>query len=100
QRADDLVHVAARAEIAAGAVDDNAFYFPGNRAEEIPQLRVGVEGQGILLFRAIEGNDADLAFDAPAEMLGAHDRTSTTWLFILASSLRSSSCSRRERPAS
>src|SRR4029079_19033447 len=103
QRADDLVHVAAGAEVSAGAGNDDrlGLLFVFQAAEEVAQLGVRLEGQRILLLGAIERNDAHAAFPAPLEMLRlAHDRTSTAWLFSLASSLSRSSCSRRDRPES
>src|SRR5207302_472767 len=87
----------------AGTPEYNAldFLFALETKEEIPQLGIRLESQRILALRAVQGNDADLAFDAPEEMLGLdHEVTSTACCFTLARSLSSSSCSRRERPAS
>ena len=56
QRPDDLVDVAARAEVAAGAADHHALHVArvDESAEEIAQLRVRVERQRILLLRPVE----------------------------------------------
>jgi hypothetical protein len=50
QRADDLVHVAAGAEVLAGAGDDDGLDVVGigQRAEQVAQLGVGIEGQRVL----------------------------------------------------
>src|SRR3989442_8909614 len=103
ERADDLVHVATGTEISSGATEYNALdlLFALETKEKISQLGIRLECQGILALRAVQGDDADPAFDAPEEMLGLdHEVTSTACCFTLARSLSSSSCSRRERPAS
>jgi hypothetical protein len=64
------VHVAARAEIAAGAVDhDRAHDRVGRqRAEQVAQLRIGLESQRILLFGPVQRQAPDPALDAPQEV--------------------------------
>src|SRR4051812_24428590 len=100
QQPDDLVHIAARAEVASGAGYHNAFYFLWGLTKKIAQFSVRLECQRILLLRPVERDDAHLAFGAPLEMLGLpHDRTPTVCCLTFARSFRSSSCSRRERPA-
>jgi hypothetical protein len=50
QRADDLVHVAAAAEVAAGAGEDHGLDVGGvdQLAEQVAQFAVGLEGQRVL----------------------------------------------------
>ena len=70
QRLDDLEHVAAGAEIAAGAGDDERFdgLLLRRRAEQVDELRVALEGERILLIRPVEGDGGDLAVDRQANM--------------------------------
>eukprot|EP01034_Spumella_vulgaris_P031080 gene31080-38410_t len=67
ERADDVVHVAAGAEVLAGAGDDDRLHITGvrQRAEQVAQLGVGVEGEGVLAFRAVQrdGGDAGAHFE-------------------------------------
>ena len=72
QRPDDLVHVAAGAEVAAGAGDDDGANVLGarQRAEQVAQLGVRLERQRILLLGAIEGHRRDAIDDLPAEVAG------------------------------
>src|SRR5665213_827885 len=76
QRADDFVHVAARAEVAAGAADDDRANFLHRHqcAEEITQLSIGLEGERILALRAIQRDEADTFLVAPLEMPGLESR--------------------------
>src|SRR5437773_1753796 len=115
ERPDDLVHIPARAEIAARARHDHRLDVArvAQPPEEIAQLAVGFEGKGILLFRPIERDHADAALGAPLEMLRPVSRKpcflhapsfrsviSSAWLFTLASSRNSSACSLRLKPES
>jgi MFS family permease len=72
QRADDFMHVAAGAEIAAGACEDDGLdgFVVDQLAKEIAQLAVGVEGERIFSLRPVQRDDADLALNVPLEMLG------------------------------
>ena len=69
QRADDLVYVAAGAEIAAGAGDDDGadVVRVAKRAEQVAQLGVGVEGQRVLALRPVQRDGADAALAAATE---------------------------------
>src|SRR5262249_40120427 len=98
QRADDLVHVAARAEIPACAGDDDGFYFLWRAAEEVAQFRIRLGRERLLALGPVERDDANLPIAFPQEVL--HALPSTACLFRLASSLSSPSCSRRGRPES
>ena len=71
QRPDDLEHVAAGAEIAAGAGDDERLdvLILGRGAEEIDELGIALEGQRILLLRPVERQRRDLAVDREPDML-------------------------------
>src|SRR6266700_2723056 len=113
ERPDDLVHIAAGAEIAAGARHDHRLDVAcgAQAAEQIPQLAVGFEGERILLFRPIERDHADAALGAPLEMLRSRESgflhapsfrsvIPSAWLFTLASSRNSSACSLRLKPES
>ena len=72
QRPDDLVHVAAGAEIAAGAGDDHHLDVGCilQRAEQVAQLRIGLEGQGVFAFRAVERDGPDWSAGVETEMPG------------------------------
>ncbi len=65
--ADDVVHVAAGAEIAAGAGDDDRLDVVAydESAEEVAQLRVRVEGQRILALGPVERDRRHLAVRNP-----------------------------------
>ena len=67
ERADDLVHVAAGAEVAAGAGDHDGLDVACvlQAAEQIAQLRVGVERERILPLGPVERDGRDLALDLP-----------------------------------
>ena len=68
QRPDDLEHVAAGAEIAAGAGDDeglDGLVLRGG-AEDVGDLGVALEGQRVLLVRPVERQGRDLAVDREA----------------------------------
>src|SRR5262249_18424768 len=69
QRLDDFEHVAAGAEIAAGAGDDERLdgFLPGGRAEEIDDLGVALEGERIFLIGPVERDAGDLAVDRQAD---------------------------------
>ena len=71
QRADDLVHVAARAEVAAGALHDDAMHVAGvaQLAEQVAQFGVGREGQRVLALGPVQRDDADAVLDLPGEVL-------------------------------
>ena len=66
QRTDDLVHVAAGAEIAAGADDHDVLDTVGilQVAERVAQLGIGFQRQRILPFRPVQGDGRHLAVDA------------------------------------
>src|SRR5882672_10128455 len=115
ERPDDLVYIAAGAEIAARARDDHRLDVArgAQAAEKIAQLAVGLEGEGILLLRPIEREHADPALGAPLETLRPVSResgclhapsfrsvVSSAWLFTLASRRNSSACSLRLKPES
>ncbi len=72
QRADDLEHVAARTEIAAGAGQHDGFdaLFVDQAAEGVAQLGIGVEGQRVLLVRPVQRDGRDPVGELPVEMLG------------------------------
>jgi hypothetical protein len=71
QGTDNLVDVAPRAEVLARAGNDHGIDIFGlaKVAERIAELGVGVEGEGILLVRPVEGHDRDRSFDLPSEVL-------------------------------
>src|SRR5262249_29629172 len=68
QRLDDFEHVAAGAEIAACAGDDERLdgFLPGGRAEEIDDLGVALKGEWVLLVGAVERDGGDLAGERKA----------------------------------
>src|SRR5258708_6170478 len=72
QRPDDLVHVAARAEIAAGAGHHHGADLAhiGELAEQVAELGVAREGQRVLALRPVERDRRDRSVDRPAEMRG------------------------------
>src|SRR2546425_7497030 len=113
ERPDDLVHVAAGAEIAARARHDHRpdIVRVAQGAEQIPQLAVGFEGKRVLLFRPVEREHADPPLGAPLEVLRSRKPgflhtpsfrsvIPSAWLFTLASSRNSSACSLRLKPES
>ena len=67
---DDLVHVAARAEIAARAGDHHGLDVigVGEVAERVAQLGVGFERQRVLSLRPVERDGRDLAVKLPEKM--------------------------------
>jgi hypothetical protein len=69
QRADDLVHVAAGAEVAAGAGDDDRAHVArvDEPAEQVAQLRVRVERQRVLARGQRQRDRRDLAVRARLE---------------------------------
>ena len=73
QRADDLVHVAARREVAAVGREDDGLDVvgAGQRPERVAQLRVRLEGERVLALGPRQRDDGDAALDAPVEV----DRT-------------------------
>ena len=71
QRADDLVDVAARTEIAARAGQDDALArsrVAVERAERVAQLGIAVEGQRILALGPVERDRRDAVREVPPEM--------------------------------
>jgi hypothetical protein len=70
QRTDDLVHVAARAEVAARAPQHHDLDRAGElqRAEQVAQLVVAVEGQRVLPLRPVEGDGRHPRVEAPQEV--------------------------------
>src|SRR5690606_12444441 len=72
QRLDDLEDVTAGAEIAAGAGDDDGAHVAGmrQRAEQVGEFLIAVEGERILLFRPVQrdGGDAPVLVRLEAEM--------------------------------
>jgi hypothetical protein len=70
QRTDDLVHVAARAEIAAGPGDHDRLDGVGvdQVAERVAQLGVGFEGQRVLSFRPVQRDSGDAVGEFPQEV--------------------------------
>ena len=70
QRADDLEHVAAGAEIAAGAGDDERLHalVLRRRAKDAGDLVVALEGQRVLALRPVERERRDLAGDLEADV--------------------------------
>src|SRR5690606_20817068 len=80
QRADDIVHVTAGAEIAGIGAEHHRLDVGGIRqpAESVAQLGVGVEGDRVLALRPVKGDHGHVAVHAPVEMLRLevfHDRT-------------------------
>jgi hypothetical protein len=71
QRPDDLVDVAARAEVAALAGEHDRLDVGGvhHLAEKIAQFAVRIERQRVLLVGAIQRDRRDLAVDRVAEVL-------------------------------
>src|SRR5690606_39118307 len=71
QGTDDVVHVAAGAEVAFRAGDDHALHLVHVRkgAERVAQFRVGFEGQRVLALGAIERDGGDAVGELPTEML-------------------------------
>ena len=66
QRADDVVHVAAGAEVAAVRAEDDRLHVVGvgQRAEGVAQLCVALEGQRVLPLRPVERDHRDGALHA------------------------------------
>src|SRR5581483_9745720 len=103
ERPDDLVHVATGGEVAALAAQHHHLdaRLVRKRAKMIAQLGVRIERQRVFPLGPIQRNHADLALDAPQKMLGLlHGATSSACSLARASSRKSSSCSRRDRPES
>ena len=71
QRADDVVHVAAGAEIAAVRAEHHRLDVVGvgKGTERVAQFGIGFEGDRVLALRPVQGDERDLAVDAPVEML-------------------------------
>ncbi len=91
ERRDDLVHVAAGAEIAACAGEDDRLDVRriAETAEQVAELRVRLEGERILPLRPVERDDAYASLETPAEM---------PWLEIGVAHTRRSLAVRRVRP--
>jgi len=72
ERTDDLVHVAAGAEVAAGAGEHHCLDLGhvGELAKEIAHLGVRLEGQRILALGAVQRKRCHLAVDLETEVLG------------------------------
>ena len=70
QRADDLMDVAARAEIAAGAGDHDGFDLRRvvELAERVAKLGIAVEGQRVLALGPVERDRRDAVIELPQEM--------------------------------
>jgi hypothetical protein len=70
QRSDDVVHVAAGAEIAALAAQHHGLDVVGigQIAEQVAQFGVGLEGQRVLAFGTVEADQRHAAFHAIAEV--------------------------------
>ncbi len=70
QRADDFVHIAARAEVAAGAGDHDGLHVVGpfELVKQVAQFGVAVEGERVLALRAVQRDGADLVFHFPEEV--------------------------------
>ena len=78
QRADDVVHVAAGAEVATLARQHHHLHVGGvaQAVEQVAQLGVAVEGERVLAFRAVERDGGHAGGVAgPAEMLRLVART-------------------------
>jgi hypothetical protein len=73
QRADDLVHVAARAEVVAGAGEDDDLDVArvAQPLEQVAQLGVRVEGERVLALGAVQRDRGDAAAQRPLEVLPA-----------------------------
>src|SRR6185437_13382352 len=71
QRADDLVDVAARAEIAARAADHDDLHMIAvvELVEGGAQFLIAFEGQRVLLLRPVESDGRDAVLELPLEML-------------------------------
>src|SRR6185437_4005446 len=71
QRPYDLVHIAARAEVASGAGDDQRPHRVrcSQCAEKVSQLCVRVERQRVLAVRTVERHYTDTLVQMPLEML-------------------------------
>ena len=65
------MHVPAGAEVAAGAADGDGADIPAvaQALEQIPQLGIGIEGEGVLALRAVQGDAPNPVGDAPLEVL-------------------------------
>src|SRR5262249_42944894 len=72
QGADDVVQVAAGAEIAAVGQEDHRIDVVGvaQRAEGVAQLGIGLESERVLALRAAQPHARHLALDLPQEVLG------------------------------
>jgi hypothetical protein len=72
QRPDDLVDVAARAEIAAGAGDHHRLHLAGisERPERVAKLGIAFEGQRVLPLRPVERDRRHAVGEIPAEVGG------------------------------
>jgi hypothetical protein len=70
ERAYDFVHIPAGAEISAGSRDDDGTHLGGRhqRAEQVAQLGVGLEGERILALGSIQSHHADAVNQAPLKM--------------------------------
>ena len=73
QRADDVVDVAAGAEVAAVRAEDDDVDVVGvgERAEPVAELGVAVEGQRVLALRPVERDARDAVLDRQRKCLGA-----------------------------
>ena len=74
--ADDLVHIAARAEITAGAGMTRArmSFSVVQRAEGRREFGVGLEGERVLALGPVQGDGRDATLDLPGEVLWADHR--------------------------
>jgi hypothetical protein len=66
------VHVAARTEVAARALDHDAVHIGGvaQLLEQVAQFGVRRESQRVLAFRPVQRDEADAVLDFPGEVLG------------------------------
>ena len=86
------MHVAAGAEIAAGARDDDRFDIVHmlQGAERVAQFGVRLERQRVLAVRPVDGDRRDLAVDVPGEVFrrkrcALNDcHSAASWLFFCA----------------
>ena len=72
QRADDLVHVAARAEVVAGARHHHGVHVGGvlQLAEQVAQFGVRVEGERVLALGPVERDGGHRVFHLPEKVTG------------------------------
>ena len=80
QRADDLVHIAAGAEVVARAHQHDGLHVvrPLELVEQVAQLSIRIERERVLALGAVERDGGDTALHAPQKVLGLIARERAT----------------------